>query len=158
MATSDRPDQPRRDFPSGPQPTWPPAHGDEPARIEPHADHARHLRSLFIVYFWLMVLLVLTVLAAEVPAFHLPGHWNIIVALTIAIVKATLVVLIFMHVLHAGRLIWVAAGAAFLWLAIMVGLTLNDYLTRHDIPRADPQAISSFEHRRTDQANRPPRD
>ena len=41
-----------------------------------------------------------------------------------------LIVLIFMHVRYSDRLTWVFAGAPFLWLAILIVLTLNDYFTR----------------------------
>jgi hypothetical protein len=52
------------------------------------------------------------------------------VATGIAVVKAVLVILYFMHVKDGTRLTWVFSGAAFVWLAIMFGLTLNDYVTR----------------------------
>ncbi|MBI2220843.1 MAG: cytochrome C oxidase subunit IV family protein, partial [Acidobacteria bacterium] len=55
---------------------------------------------------------------------------NTIVALTIAVTKATLVVLFFMHVKYSTRLTWVVAASGVVWLAIMVSLTLSDYLSR----------------------------
>jgi len=58
------------------------------------------------------------------------GLLNVVVALTIAVIKATLVVLYFMHVRWSSRLTWVFVCAGFFWLAIMVALTLSDYLTR----------------------------
>jgi len=36
-----------------------------------------------------------------------------------------------MHVRYAPRATWAVAGAGFLWLAIMLALTLADYLTRN---------------------------
>src|SRR5262245_17543109 len=98
-------------------------------------DAGGHLRSLYVVYIVLMVLLVLTVLVAEVRALHLPGYLNIIIAMIIAVVKATLVVLIFMHVMHSGKLVWVYAGAAFVWLGILLALTFGDYVTRDTLTR-----------------------
>ncbi|MGH7177127.1 MAG: cytochrome C oxidase subunit IV family protein, partial [Tepidisphaeraceae bacterium] len=86
------------------------------------------------VYVLLMLLLVLTVGASFV---HL-GDWNVVLAMSIAVIKALLVVLFFMHVLQGGRLVWLFAGSAFLWLAILLVLTLNDYMTRSDIPRGAP--------------------
>jgi cytochrome c oxidase subunit 4 len=74
----------------------------------------------------LMVLLVATVGGAYLPL----GHFHLAVAMTIAFVKALLVVLFFMHVLHSNRLTWVFAGAAFVWLGILLALTFNDYLGR----------------------------
>jgi cytochrome c oxidase subunit 4 len=55
---------------------------------------------------------------------------NNVVMLGIAVTKATLVVLYFMHVRYGPRLVWIVAGGGFAWLAILVALTLGDYLTR----------------------------
>ena len=74
----------------------------------------------------LFVLFVLTVAAAYVDL----GDLNIYIAMTIAIIKATLVVLYFMHVRYHSKLTWIFAGAGFLWLIILFALTLADYTTR----------------------------
>jgi len=63
-------------------------------------------------------------------AFHDLGPWNIVVALTIAVAKATLVVLYFMHVRYSDRLTWVVVIAGFFWLAILLALTMSDYFSR----------------------------
>ena len=53
------------------------------------------------------------------------------VALAIAVVKAALVILWFMHVLYSPRLTWIVGRlASFLWLAVLFVLTFSDYLTR----------------------------
>ena len=67
-----------------------------------------------------------------VAAFYdFPGPLNAVVALTIACVKATLVVLYFMHVRYSSsRLISLVIVAALLWLAIMFAITFSDYWTR----------------------------
>jgi cytochrome c oxidase subunit 4 len=97
----------------------------------------RDYRNVFIA---LMALLVITVIAAFLPLERIiPGHhaeeWarraSIAVALTIAVVKGLLIILYFMHVRYAPRLTWAFAGAAFLWLGIMMTLTFADYLTRN---------------------------
>lgn len=44
--------------------------------------------------------------------------------------KAALILLFFMHIRYSTPLIWLVAGAGFLWLAILFGLTFADYLTR----------------------------
>lgn len=75
----------------------------------------------------LFVLMFLTVAMAYVDL----GPFNIYVALTIAIVKAVLVVLYFMHVRYNTKITWVFAGAGFLWLIIMFALTMSDYITRY---------------------------
>jgi cytochrome c oxidase subunit 4 len=58
------------------------------------------------------------------------GAFNTPVAMAIAIVKALLVVLIFMHVKYSNRLVQTLVVASALWLLIMFGFTGQDYLTR----------------------------
>ena len=53
-----------------------------------------------------------------------------VLALIIATIKAVLVILFFMHVIHSTRLTWVVIIAAFLWLGVLFVLTFADYLTR----------------------------
>ena len=74
----------------------------------------------------LFVLFVLTLGAAYVDL----GDLNIYVAMTIAIVKATLVVLYFMHVRYNSKITWIFAGAGFVWLVILFALTMADYHSR----------------------------
>ncbi len=78
------------------------------------------------VFIALMVLLGLTFFAA---LFDL-GNLNVVIALTIAVIKAVLVVLFFMHVRYSTRLLWIFVAAGFFWLLIMVILTMADYLSR----------------------------
>lgn len=114
---------------------------DAPTTTSPAADHEPHnghVRSLIIVYIWLMGLLVATVAAALVPWFHV-GSFNIVIAMVIAITKAALVVWIFMHVKYSGRLVWIFAVSAFVWLGIMFIYTFADYATRSSLPRAEDQ-------------------
>jgi len=81
-------------------------------------------------YFWvaalLFVLLVLTIAMAYVDL----GSLNIVVAMTIAIAKAVLVVLFFMHLRYSSRVTWVFASAGVFWLLILFILTMSDYATR----------------------------
>ncbi|MBI2876207.1 MAG: cytochrome C oxidase subunit IV family protein [Candidatus Tectomicrobia bacterium] len=84
-------------------------------------------KSVYVgVFLILLVLLVLTVAASSV---HL-GPLNIIVAMTIAVVKALLIILYFMHVRYSSRLIWIFAGGAFFWVGILFVLTMTDFLSR----------------------------
>jgi cytochrome c oxidase subunit 4 len=78
------------------------------------------------VWAGLLVLLFLTWGAATL---HL-GRWNIVVALTIAVVKMLLVVLFFMHVRYSPKLTAVFVAAGFFWLFLMMTLTMADYLSR----------------------------
>ena len=56
--------------------------------------------------------------------------FNAAIAMIIALSKMLLILLFFMHVRYSSRLTWIFAGAGFIWLAILIGLTLNDYITR----------------------------
>lgn len=96
--------------------------------LEQH--HVVPLGVYYRVFAALMILLILTLLAA-VPDL---GSLNILIALTIAVVKALLIVLYFMHVRWSGKLIWVFAGAAVLWLGILFLYTLTDYVSRGWLP------------------------
>lgn len=58
------------------------------------------------------------------------GVLNTPAAMAIAVTKATLVVLYFMHVKYSLRLVWVFAGAGFFWLFILFALAFADYLSR----------------------------
>lgn len=74
-------------------------------------------------------LLVLTGVTAAVAFVDL-GLLNTVVAMTIAVCKGLLVVLFFMHLRYSEKLTWIFAGAAFFWLAILLSLTVSDYLSR----------------------------
>jgi len=78
--------------------------------------------------------MVFTGLTVWVANFNLPGPLNAIVALTIAVFKATLVVLFFMHVRYSSRLTWVFIAAGLIWLIILFAFTLSDFLTRQWVP------------------------
>ena len=77
-----------------------------------------------------MVLLVGTALTVAAAFVDFPWRLNTIVALTIATIKATFVVLYFMHVRYSSRLIWVIMAAALFWMAILFAFTFSDYMTR----------------------------
>jgi cytochrome c oxidase subunit 4 len=83
-----------------------------------------------------LVLLVGTALTVVAAFQDFPWQLNTIVAMTIAITKATFVVLYFMHVRYSTRLIWVIISSALFWLVIMFALTFSDYWTRSWIPSA----------------------
>lgn len=95
------------------------------------SEHIVYPRVYIGIFLVLMVGTALTVLAAFQD---FPGPLNAVVALTIAVVKATFVVLYFMHVRYSGRLIWLILAAALFWLAIMFALTISDYSTRSWLP------------------------
>lgn len=95
------------------------------------SEHIVQPRVYITIFLALLVGTGLTVVAARID---FPGPLNVIVALTIAVVKATLVILYFMHVRYSARLIWLVIGSALFWLAIMFALTISDYWTRTWLP------------------------
>ncbi len=62
------------------------------------------------------------------------GKCNVVVALVIATLKATLVVLFFMHAWYSPRRTQLVIISGIVWLAILLALTLTDYLTRAWLP------------------------
>jgi cytochrome c oxidase subunit IV len=95
------------------------------------SEHIVYPRVYIGIFLILLVGTVLTVLAAFQD---FPGPLNAVVALTIASIKATFVVLYFMHVRYSGRLIWLVIGSALFWLAIMFAITFSDYSSRGWLP------------------------
>jgi cytochrome c oxidase subunit IV len=91
------------------------------------------------VTIWLALMLLLF-LTWGVAKIHL-GPWNLPVALTIALVKMLLVILFFMHVRHSMRLTWLFAAAGFIWLLIMIDLTMSDFLTRRMVPNTSADVL-----------------
>jgi cytochrome c oxidase subunit 4 len=91
--------------------------------------HIMPVRTNVSIFVALLVLLFATVGAAYLPlgVLHFP------VAMTIAVAKAVLIVLFFMHLLYSGRLMMVVSVAGFVWLAIMLAFTLTDYLSRYSL-------------------------
>lgn len=83
-------------------------------------------RAYYLVYGMLLVLLAATYGAAYLDL----GIWHTPIAWGIAVVKAVLIVLFFMHVRGSSPLTWLFAAAGFIWLAIMLLLAMSDYLAR----------------------------
>lgn len=75
------------------------------------------------------VLMGLTAVTVGVAFVDL-GPLNTFLALAIALSKALLVMLFFMHVRYSSRLIWVCVAAGFFWLALLLTLLMSDYLSR----------------------------
>ena len=100
---------------------------DNPPNDPEHGTHHIIPVSVYVkVIIALMVLLIITLWAAS---FNL-GEWNLAIAVSIAVAKAVIVLLYFMHLRWSTRLVHVFAGSAFVWLVIMFVLTLSDYFSR----------------------------
>jgi cytochrome c oxidase subunit 4 len=82
------------------------------------------------IYYWTFLALMAGTYLTVQAAFLDLGRANVIVAITIAVIKATLVVLFFMHVRYSTRLTRVVAASGIFWLLILFSLTFGDYLTR----------------------------
>ena len=91
----------------------------------PHV-HVTGLGVYFAVFGALAAGTILTYLASTVDL----GWANTPIALAIAAIKASLVILYFMHAIHSTRLTWVVILGSFLWLGVLFVLTFADYLTR----------------------------
>jgi cytochrome c oxidase subunit 4 len=91
---------------------------------------SEHIVSLKVYVTIFLALLAGTALTVVAGLQDFPGQLNVIIALTIAVLKATLVVLYFMHVRYSSRLIWVVFASALFWLAILFAFTFSDYWTR----------------------------
>ena len=97
---------------------------------EHHQHHIVSPKIYIVIFAALMVCTFITVKAAEVDLNqHFPGL-NIIIALTIAVFKASLVVLFFMHGKYSSKRTQLVIIASIFWLAIMLTMTMSDYLSR----------------------------
>jgi cytochrome c oxidase subunit 4 len=90
------------------------------------SEHIVPTRVYYTIFAVLMVCTLVTVLIASVDL----GALNAVAALTIAVFKAALVVLYFMHVKYSTRLTWAVVVGSIFWLGILLVLTMGDYLTR----------------------------
>ncbi len=107
---------------------------------------SHHVLPLKIYYAVFLVLLVFTGVTVWVAYFDL-GRFNVLIALSIAVFKALLVVLYFMHARYSSRLTQVVIGAGFFWLALLIGMTMSDFLTREGPGGPEgPPAQSTMKH------------
>ena len=84
------------------------------------------------IYLGIFAALMLGTAATVWAAYQNFGNFNIVIAIGIASIKATLVVLYFMHARYASKRTQLMVLTGIFWLAIMLFLTLSDYATRHD--------------------------
>ncbi|MDQ5857597.1 MAG: cytochrome C oxidase subunit IV family protein [Acidobacteriota bacterium] len=94
------------------------------------SEHVVPRKVYFAVFAALLVLTAITTAVAFVDL----GPWNTVVALGIAFLKATLVALFFMHVRYSTRLTQITVAGGLFWLAILIVLTLSDFLSRGWLP------------------------
>lgn len=105
------------------------AHVDPKEHVVSHEDPMHHVTSPMTYYVIFGILMVLTVITVWIAFVDL-GVLNTPVAFAIATVKATVVILYFMHVRHSTRLTWVVIIGSLFILGVLFVITLADYLTR----------------------------
>jgi cytochrome c oxidase subunit IV len=99
---------------------------------EQHSEQ-HHIASpalYFTIFAALMICTFLTVAAAKIDLNQYFAGLNVIVALTIAVFKASLVVLFFMHAKYSPKRTQLVIIASVFWLAIMLFMTMSDYISR----------------------------
>jgi cytochrome c oxidase subunit 4 len=94
-----------------------------------HPEGEQHIVSPMVYFFIFLALLAGTALTIGASYLEM-GPWNPVVAIFIACVKATLVVLFFMHIKYSSKLMKLTVGAGLFTFLILVGMSLSDYFTR----------------------------
>ena len=89
------------------------------------------VKTYVIVY---LILLGFTALTTAVAFIDFGGTFNAVAAVAIAVAKALLVVLYFMHVRTSDRFTWVIAAAGIFWVLLLIGGTVDDLVTRTNLP------------------------
>lgn len=107
-------------------------------------DSPHPVRIYVATFLALIVGLSITITASFID---IGRHWNNAIGIAIPCIKATLIVLIFMHVRFQPWVTRFFAAAGFLWLGIMLTLTMTEYLGRNhpadDSPKGEPVFVSS---------------
>jgi cytochrome c oxidase subunit 4 len=96
------------------------------------AEHKEEsMTSYTIVIVLLMILLCITYYAYTLDL----GKWNLAIAMVIAVIKASMVLMVFMHVRLSPKIVWVFSTVAFFFLILMICGFENDYFGRsQDVP------------------------
>ena len=93
-----------------------------------HAEHHVVPKRIYFAVF--LALIVLTWVTTYISTVDL-GKWNIFVALAIAIFKASIVALFFMHVFYSTRLTKMIVLCSVFWLILLLFITMTDIWTRN---------------------------
>lgn len=95
--------------------------------------HVMPVRVYLTIIALLMILTIVTVWVAFIDF----GFLNTVIAVGIAVVKATLVVMYFMHLKYAAPVTRLFAGAGAVFFIMLIALTLSDYRSRDWFPFPD---------------------
>lgn len=104
-------------------------HYHDPANVVNPEHHDHHIvgpGTYLIIYVTLLILTAVTVGAAFVEM----GVLNPVVAVLIAVVKATVVILWFMHMKYQSKLLKLTISAGVFTFLVLIGMTLSDYVSR----------------------------
>ncbi len=103
-------------------------HAQEVLDTEPthHAEHVVGPKVYGIIFGALMFFTATTVGASYLEL----GTFNAVVALGIAVIKAVLVILFFMHVKYSSRLTKLTVAAGFFTFVVLITMTMTDYISR----------------------------
>ena len=95
--------------------------------VEHHHEHIVPLHIYFAVFATLIVMTWVTAFVATIDL----GRLNVFVALSIAVFKASLVLLFFMHVKYGTRLTKMIVMAGLYWLTLLLFIVMMDIWTRN---------------------------
>lgn len=85
-------------------------------------------------YLWVLAALLCLLALSTGSALFKLGVFNTIVNMGVSVAKTLLVMAIFMHETKARKLTRMASALGFIWLAILIGLALTDFLARVPVP------------------------
>ncbi|GAC1630698.1 MAG: hypothetical protein NVS9B14_01630 [Candidatus Acidiferrum sp.] len=111
------------------------------------AEHSEHHVVSPLLYLGILCALLVGTGITVWAAYQNFGAFNIVIALLIATIKMSLVILFFMHGKYSSKRTQLVIISGFFWLAIMLGLTLMDYTTRHAEPSRSANPPASITHR-----------
>jgi cytochrome c oxidase subunit 4 len=94
------------------------------------SEHIVPKRTYISVWLSLLTLLAITVAVSYVRL----GWLNALSSVGIAVTKAVIIIMYFMHVRYSPRLLWIFVIAGFFWLSILFALSFGDYFTRVYMP------------------------
>ena len=99
------------------------------SEMEANHGEGQHIVSPKIYVLIAITLLICTALTVAASYLEL-GPWNAVVALGIAVFKATLVVLFFMHIKYSSKLMKLTVGAGLFTFLALVCMSMSDYISR----------------------------
>jgi len=86
------------------------------------------------LYLWILLALQVLMLISIGSAFLNLGVFNVVICLAVAVTSALLLMVFFMHETPVRALTIMISAAGFIWLALLVGLSLTDFSVRIPIP------------------------